>query len=89
MVPESMEPQTTRRVRLLVVEDETDLCRSIEYALKASGYDVRSAERGDIAIRVLDEFEPDLVLLDVMLPDMRGIGFRLAEANGQSSVTKG
>jgi two-component system phosphate regulon response regulator PhoB len=73
MVPESMEPQTTRRARLLVVEDETDLCKSIEYALKASGYDVRSAERGDIAIRILDEFEPDLVLLDVMLPDMSGL----------------
>jgi two-component system phosphate regulon response regulator PhoB len=62
-----------RRARLLVVEDETDLCRSLEYALKASGYDVRVADRGDIAIRVLDEFAPDLVLLDVMLPDMSGL----------------
>lgn len=71
--PISMEPQTSRRARLLVVEDETDLCRSLEYALKASGYDVRVADRGDIALRVLDEFEPDLVLLDVMLPDILGL----------------
>jgi two-component system phosphate regulon response regulator PhoB len=68
-----MEPQTSRRARLLVVEDEADLCRSLEYALKASGYDVRAAERGNIALRLLDEFEPDLVLLDVMLPDMSGL----------------
>ena len=73
MVPISMEPQTSRRARLLVVEDEADLCRSLEYALKASGYDVRAAERGNVALRLLDEFEPDLVLLDVMLPDMSGL----------------
>jgi two-component system phosphate regulon response regulator PhoB len=73
MVPVPMEPQTSRRARLLVVEDETDLLRSIEYALKASGYDVRVAERGDQALRILEEFEPDLVLLDVMLPDISGL----------------
>jgi two-component system OmpR family response regulator len=70
MVPVPMEPQTSRRARLLVVEDETDLLRSLEYALKASGYDVRVADRGDQALRILEEFEPDLVLLDVMLPDI-------------------
>ncbi len=68
-----MEPQTGRRARLLVVEDETDLCKSLEYALKASGYEVRVADRGDTAVRVLHELEPDLVLLDVMLPDMSGL----------------
>jgi two-component system phosphate regulon response regulator PhoB len=73
MVPASMEYPKSRRARLLVVEDEADLCRSLEYALKASGYDVGVADRGDRAIRVLDEFEPDLVLLDVMLPDMSGL----------------
>jgi two-component system phosphate regulon response regulator PhoB len=68
-----MELHTGHRARLLVVEDETDLCKSLEYALKASGYDVRVADRGDMALRVLDEFETDLVLLDVMLPDMSGL----------------
>jgi two-component system phosphate regulon response regulator PhoB len=68
-----MESQASRRSRLLVVEDEADLCKSLEYALKASGYDVRTAERGNVALRLLDEFGPDLVLLDVMLPDMSGL----------------
>jgi two-component system phosphate regulon response regulator PhoB len=68
-----MEPETSRRARLLVVEDEADLSRSLEYALKASGYGVQVADRGDMALRLLDEFGPDLVLLDVMLPDMSGL----------------
>ncbi len=73
MVPIPMEPQTGRRARLLVVEDEVDLCKSLDYALTASGYEVRVADWGDTAIRVLDESEADLVLLDVMLPDMSGL----------------
>ena len=73
MVPPPMESQTSRRARLLIVEDEADLRRSLEYALKASGYDVRSADSGQSAFRVLDEFGPDLVLLDVMLPDISGL----------------
>jgi len=73
MVPLSMESQASRRSRLLVVEDEADLRKSLEYALRASGYEVRVADRGDSAFRMLDEFEPDLVLLDVMLPDISGL----------------
>ena len=73
MVPPPMESQTSRRARLLVVEDEADLRRSLEYALKASGYDVQTADSGDSTLRALDAFEPDLVLLDVMLPDISGL----------------
>ena len=56
-----------------MVEDEVDLCRSLEYALQASGYDVRVADHGEAALRALEEFQPDLALLDVMLPDMSGL----------------
>ena len=73
MVRSPMELQTGRRARILVVDDEADLCKSLEYALTASGYDVQTADRGDRAVQVLDEFRPDLVLLDVMLPDMSGL----------------
>jgi len=68
-----MEPETNCRARLLVVEDEVDLSKSLEYALKASGYEVLVAGRGETALHLLKESPPDLVLLDLMLPDISGL----------------
>jgi len=58
--------------RVLVVEDEADLRKTLEFAVRCSGYEVHSADRGETALRELDVFLPDLVLLDLMLPDMSG-----------------
>ncbi len=59
--------------RVLVVEDEADLSGSLAFALRAKGYDVLVADRGESALVALESFRPDLVLLDLMLPDMSGI----------------
>ena len=59
--------------RVLVVEDEADLSGSLAFALRAKGYDVLVADRGTSALEALGSFRPDLVLLDLMLPDMSGI----------------
>ena len=58
--------------RILVVEDEIDISTSLSYSLKATGYEVQVAERGEAALELLATFRPDLVLLDVMLPDISG-----------------
>ena len=58
--------------RILVVEDEVDISTSLSYSLKAIGYEVQVAERGEAALAALASFHPDLVLLDVMLPDISG-----------------
>ncbi|MGA7741739.1 MAG: response regulator transcription factor [Polyangia bacterium] len=58
--------------RILVVEDEIDISTSLSYSLKATGYEVQVAERGEAALQLLATFCPDLVLLDVMLPDISG-----------------
>ena len=68
-----MESQNARKERVLVVEDEVDISDSLAYALRASGYEVLVADRGTLALEALDTFLPDLVLLDLMLPDMSGI----------------
>jgi len=59
--------------RIMVVEDEIDISTSLSYSLKALGYEVQVAERGETALEALATFRPDLVLLDLMLPDISGL----------------
>jgi two-component system OmpR family response regulator len=59
--------------RVLVVDDEPPLRDLLSMALRYEGWDIASAEDGLGAIRVAREFRPDVVLLDVMLPDIDGL----------------
>jgi two-component system phosphate regulon response regulator PhoB len=58
--------------RILVVEDEVDLQHVLEYNLGQAGHEVLLAARGADGLRIAREQKPDLVLLDLMLPDMPG-----------------
>jgi len=58
--------------RVLVVDDEKDLRSLLEYNLLQSGFTVVTAEDGTTALERVRESPPDLVLLDVLLPDMPG-----------------
>jgi DNA-binding response OmpR family regulator len=58
--------------RILVVDDEPDIRRLVAEALVVAGYDVHTAANGQEAIRAASLFIPDLVLLDIMMPDMDG-----------------
>lgn len=58
---------------ILVVDDEQDLLDLIEYNLRQEGYDVLKAENGKDGIQMAKEHMPDLVLLDIMMPQMDGI----------------
>jgi two-component system, OmpR family, response regulator len=60
-------------VRILVVDDEPTLTDLLTMALRYEGCDVRSAATGNTAIRTAKEFQPDAVVLDVMLPDLDGL----------------
>jgi two-component system, OmpR family, phosphate regulon response regulator PhoB len=64
---------TPAKERVLVVEDEADLSSALTYALRAHGYEALVADRAEVAERALESFQPDLVLLDIMLPDMSGL----------------
>ncbi|WP_314175064.1 response regulator [Streptomyces winkii] len=59
--------------RVLVVEDEIQLVRALEINLKARKYEVAAARDGATALRTASERPPDVVLLDLGLPDMDGI----------------
>ncbi len=58
--------------RVLVVEDSLDLAAGLRYNLELEGFAVRVAEDGRSALRDVREWGPDLILLDLMLPDVDG-----------------
>nr|WP_175542383.1 response regulator transcription factor [Actinopolymorpha cephalotaxi] len=60
-------------VRVLVVDDEPTLTDLLAMALRYEGWDVRTADAGRAGVRVAREFQPDAVVLDVMLPDLDGL----------------
>jgi two-component system phosphate regulon response regulator PhoB len=59
--------------RILVIEDEVDLRELLQYNLKAAGYDVITAIDGAAGLELARAQRPDLVLLDLMLPDTSGL----------------
>ncbi len=61
------------RPRILVIEDESQLRYALRRYLDESGYSVRDAEDGATGLREFAGFKPDVVLLDLMLPDMNGV----------------
>lgn len=58
--------------RVLLVEDNADLAEGIEYNLKLDGYEVRLAGNGRVGLDAVRTWKPDIVLLDLMLPEMDG-----------------
>ena len=58
---------------ILVVDDELDILEFVGYNLRKEGYTVLTANNGLTAIEIAKEKTPDLVILDVMMPDMDGI----------------
>jgi two-component system OmpR family response regulator len=60
-------------VRVLVVDDERNLTELLAMALRYEGWEVRTADSGMSAVRAAREFEPDAVVLDMMLPDFDGL----------------
>ena len=58
--------------RILVVDDSLTIRRALEVILKPQGYQIEFAEDGRQAVDRACSFEPDLILLDYVLPDMRG-----------------
>ena len=74
--------------RVLVVDDEPNIVDVIAMALKFQGFAVESAGTGQEAISQVAEFKPDLIVLDVMLPDMEGfdVAKRLGAARSRVPI---
>jgi len=64
---------SSAKYKILVVDDEPDIVELIEYNLKREGYTVFTASNGQEAVSVAKKLNPDLIILDIMMPKMDGI----------------
>ena len=60
-------------IKILLVDDEPDILDFVSYNLKAEGYKVSTAASGKAGVAKAKDLKPDLILLDVMMPEMDGI----------------
>lgn len=61
-----------RKDKILLVEDDSTLSYIVEDALLREGFEVTSARNGEVGLRKFEEFKPDIVVADVMMPKMDG-----------------
>ncbi len=63
----------TKNPRILVVDDEESMCNFMEIMLRKEGYTVSTAQSGQAAVTLIEQESPDLVISDIMMPEMSGI----------------
>lgn len=64
---------TSNAKRVLIADDEPDILEIIQYNLQSEGYEVVTAKNGNDAIDLAKKFQPDLIILDIMMPGKTGI----------------
>lgn len=64
---------TDRKHKILVVDDEEDIQTMLKYSLEKEGFEVKTTDNGKSCISIAPEFKPDLIILDVMMPEMDGM----------------
>ena len=62
-----------QKIKILVVDDEPDIIDILKYNLKKEGYEVECAEDGIKAVKIASKFLPDVILLDIMMPNQDGV----------------
>ena len=68
-----MKADTDRHIAILVVDDDENLRRLVAAYLESEGYEVEQAADADAALQSVEKHEPDLILLDLMLPGLSGL----------------
>ena len=81
-----MNPSTTQPKKILIVEDEGAIVRSMTLKLVSSNFDVTAAYNGADALAILQKGTFDLILLDLMMPKMDGFGV-LEEMKARGDTT--
>jgi len=63
----------SKDAKILIVEDEEDIVEILSYNLQKAGYTVKTALDGEEGLELVKDFLPDLILLDIMMPNMDGM----------------
>jgi DNA-binding response OmpR family regulator len=66
------EKTESKRQRVLIVDDDHEIVESVKFALEASGYEVLVARDGNQGLAMAEKEDPDLVVLDMMMPKRSG-----------------
>ena len=59
--------------KILIVDDESDLLKLLDFSMRGAGFETVLARNGKDALALARQQKPDLILLDLMLPDIQGI----------------
>src|SRR5260370_38944467 len=65
---------TSEHRRILVVDDEPQITRVLRTTLSAQGYDIRIANDGEMALELMKNWTPDVVVTDLAMPNLDGVG---------------
>ncbi len=69
----SVVKKKTKMTKILIVDDEIDILDFLSYNLRKEGFDVQTASNGKDAIEIAAKFKPQLIILDIMMPELDGI----------------
>ena len=58
---------------ILIIDDEPEIREIVKTKLEASGFETKEASQGAEGIKLAQEFKPDIILLDVVMPEMDGV----------------
>ena len=72
---------------ILLIEDEHHVRQLVSRLLEKHGFEVRTAQDGLAGLRALEEFHPDLIIADVMMPNLDGLTFTKALKNRRETRT--
>jgi DNA-binding NtrC family response regulator len=65
--------------KLLIIDDDQDILETMQALLEYEGFKIQSADNVEEGIRMIGEYEPGVILLDVMFPEKKTLGFEAAE----------
>lgn len=70
----SPDPESRPRGRVVLIDDDAVLLGLMDHAFTAAGFLTRTAENGRKGLALVDSYKPDLVVTDIVMPEMEGIG---------------